>query len=72
MGRLASLFFPFWCLDAKGGDVALFRLLPGFAWDGHKPFVFFCIFLLVSALFSICFFAFELCWFGCETIHMCV
>ena len=28
MGRLASLFSPFWCLDAKGGEVALFRLLP--------------------------------------------
>ena len=24
-GMLASLFSPFWCLDAKGGEVALFR-----------------------------------------------
>ena len=50
MGHLASLFSPFWCLDAKGGEVALFRLLPGFAWVGHKHRFLICILLLVSTL----------------------
>jgi hypothetical protein len=27
---------PFWCLDAKGGEVVLFRHLSGFAWVEHK------------------------------------
>ena len=48
MGRLASLFSPFWCLDAKGGEVALFRLLPGFAWVVAQALVSICILLLVS------------------------
>jgi hypothetical protein len=27
---------PFWCLDAKGGEVVLFRHLSGFAWVEHN------------------------------------
>jgi hypothetical protein len=61
MGRLASLFSPFWCLDAKGGEVALFRLLPGFAWVGHKLRVSICILLLVSTLSYLVLFVVELC-----------
>jgi hypothetical protein len=29
LGRVASLFSPFWCLDAKGGEVVLVGLLAG-------------------------------------------
>jgi hypothetical protein len=25
-----------WCLDAKGGEVVIFRFLSGFAWVGNK------------------------------------
>jgi hypothetical protein len=36
LGRVASPLFPFWHFDAKGGEVALLGLSPGFAWVGHK------------------------------------
>ena len=61
MGRLASLFSPFWCLDAKGGEVALFRLLPGFAWVVHKHSCFH-LHLIASVHFIVFgLFVFELC-----------
>ena len=39
IGTLASLFSPFWCLDAKGGEVALLGSSRVFAWVGHKLLV---------------------------------
>ena len=30
-GRCSIALFPFWCLDAKGGEVVLFRFSEGFA-----------------------------------------
>jgi hypothetical protein len=35
-GMCSIALLPFWCLDAKGGEVVLFRYLSGFAWVGHK------------------------------------
>ena len=36
LGQVASLFSPFWCLDAKGGEAVLSRLLRDLLWVGHK------------------------------------
>jgi len=72
MGRLASLFSPFWCLDAKGGEVALFRLLPGFAWVGHKHSFRFASYCLCPLLSYLVLFVLELCWLGYELIRMSV
>ena len=55
-GTLSIALSPFWCLDAKGGEVALFRLLPGFAWVGHKLSCFDLHHFIVFGLF-----VFELC-----------
>ena len=57
-GTLASLFSPFWYLDAKGGEVVLFRVHVGFAWVGHKLLAFsfvvmslcLCIFYLLNSM----------------------
>ena len=65
MGYVASLFFPFWCFDAKGGEVALVDHgnLQGL---GHKhmllPFLeSLCPYLhFIRACGTICF-----CWFIC-------
>jgi hypothetical protein len=35
-GTCSIALLPFWCLDAKMGEVVLFRYLSGFAWVGHK------------------------------------
>jgi hypothetical protein len=35
-GMCSIALLPFWCLNAKGGEVVLFRYLSGFAWVGHK------------------------------------
>jgi hypothetical protein len=34
-GMCSIALLPFWCLDAKEGEVVLFRYLSGFAWVGH-------------------------------------
>ena len=50
--------FPFWRLDAKGGEVVLLVISVGFAWVGHKLIRFLEIFrLLVSIYLSV-----ELIW----------
>ena len=37
LGTVSIAFLPFWCFDAKGGEVVLLgSLTVGFAWDGHK------------------------------------
>ena len=57
---VASLFFPFWRLDAKGGEVVLVAIFVGFAWVGHKLICFrdffacLCPFILVLNLFGLC------------------
>jgi hypothetical protein len=35
-GACSIALLPFWCLDAKGGEVVLFRYLSGFAWVEQK------------------------------------
>jgi hypothetical protein len=35
-GVCSIALLPFWCLDAKVGEVVLFRHLSGFAWVEHK------------------------------------
>jgi hypothetical protein len=36
VGACSIALLPFWCLDAKGGEVVLFRYLSRFAWVEHK------------------------------------
>ena len=36
MGRFSIALVPFWRLDAKGGEVVLFRLLLGICMGGHE------------------------------------
>ena len=51
LGTVSIAFLPFWCLDAKGGEM----VLVGYPWDlhgsGHKH-------LLLSFLKSLCSFYF--------------
>ena len=66
-GMLASLFSPFWYLDAKGGEVVLFRMHVGFARVGHKLLAFFIrCYELVPMYLSLV----ELCDVWCKTYNL--
>ena len=47
LGTSSIALLPFWCFDAKGGEVVLLGLSVGFAWVGRKH-------LLLSFLESLC------------------
>jgi hypothetical protein len=49
-GHSISLF-PFWCLDAKGGEVVLVGSHRGFAWEDTSAFGSIVISLLMSMYF---------------------
>ena len=60
LGTLSIALFPFWRFDAKGGEVVLCRVSPGFAWE--DTIIYFYHSLRACVPFICWTFGFHLCW----------